>query len=363
MRVVVAILLLLLPVAAGEPVQVLDDPEGDVQLRAEGQAQALPQDLYSDIDLVGLEVEEEVEAFRFQTKVAGIPGEGDPDGEGGVIAVRFQHHDQEFLLEMQRFAVIGDFSAAMLNTRPVGGDEWDFAWYAEQVEIDRGAGTYTVSVPRQALADSNGAPPFAGRALEAFRAQSRSLLSGSGLVYLEGEPLARSPVHVEDFMPASGAGDVAVDVRMGPEQSGHVRLASQEPRRASNGEASTFVFWAEAHNMDDEEDVLVLAATDAPSGWGIVFPHPVLAMGAGERVMFPVVVSTPFAHQHGSAATFLVEAVSQRDPRPSAGSNWGSRSWRSRNRQGTMTRSTSIPARPVSPAPRPTASSATYAPS
>ena len=323
MRRSVTVLLLVLLLAPGAtaqsaapPVEVLQDGTGDLEAEAEGQKAPFDADAYTDMDLTGLTVEERREAFVFTVAVADIKEPQEENGEGGLISVRFRHNDREFDLQIDQNSIVGSFTDAYLLARPVGTEEWSWVWYdPEAVSVDRAGDAFVIAVPREQLADEVGAPPFVGRSLQGFWAESRTLFSGASFFNLNGQGgLVRSPLYIRDRMPDDGMGTVDVEVRLGLAQVGHLVLHSDDPRRASNGEASTFVFEAYAHNTGGDDDLAVLAAKDVPSGWSVVFPHPVIALEAGQTATFPVVVSTPFAHQHGSAKTFVVEATSESAP-------------------------------------------------
>jgi hypothetical protein len=312
--VLLALLLLPLPVLGQAPATVLSDPKGDVLAGPPGSGQPAPPEAYGYLDLESLSVSEQDDTFTFVVKVADLRSYSETPTEGGVIDVAFLHNDREFRLSILRFNFFGGSTSVSLYARPAGGSDWAYQWRdPNAIQADEAADTYTVVVPRGDLADAQGAPPFLGRNLEQFEATSRSLLSNPDLGIFGGDPVAEVPFQVVDRMPNQGREGV-FPVTKGLAQTGHARLQSAEPRRASNGEASTFVFSVTARNLGDNSDVFTLSTRDVPSNWVVTLPQPVVELAGGDAAELPVVLSTPFAHQHGTFTTFIVELTSVADP-------------------------------------------------
>lgn len=312
----VSALLFALPAAAQPEAdasqQILEDPPGDVEMvLADGSSQpAQGQD--GALDLVGAWVEETRDTFGFTLQFEDLRTE-----EGRMVLdsvearLHFMVHDRPYQLEFYNYVdVAGDFQGAQLRTHD-GDEEWyTVSW--QPAEADPDADTLTTHVPRDGLPDQKGASPFPGREIHSFWAESNGMLDNWRVCY--GLDCQEPPVRVQDRMPDEGTGDASWTVRLGVEQTGHARLSSPDPVRTSNGEASAFVFPVRAWNTGDEEDLFALQATGVPDRWDVTFPQPSVALGPNETRDVPVLLTTPFGHQHGAIETFLVEMVSVADP-------------------------------------------------
>lgn len=308
-------LLLLAAVPTGQPqatvatITVLEDAANDVQ--ATGPApQGVPGDTFSSIDLIAVHVTEERADMLIGFEVAAWDA---PDGRlsGLLMTLDFQHNGRVFRVQTESIV------------QPQGRDTTARSWLQspdatgvyrniEELFGERLDGnTFTVPVPRNLLVDDAGAAPFPGRTLAGFWAQARWFeIDGIGLG--SGTPTLTTPTAV-DRAPDTGEGTIAVPIQFGLLQSGHARLATNEPFRVSNGEASTFVFTIQATNLGAEDDFFEFGAQGVPSGWDVQLPR-LTRIAAGQNVSLPVIARTAFAHDHGSVADFVVEMSSQADP-------------------------------------------------
>ncbi len=327
MRRTFALLLvfLLLPVAQGqgepepgEPVRVLEDPAGDyyAALR-DGPGINDPIAYYEFMDMEWLDVAESDDGFLFTLKVVDIEGPLDETvgfSDGGFFWIQFTHKDWDYRLAIERpsgqleitywASLFGKFQYA---------DDWGFLWSDnEGVEVDMAAATVSYFVSRGDLADSRGAAPLPGRTLTDFHVLATQRSSRASADF-NGQTL-QFPWQLQDRMPDTGTGQVAFPVQMGLEQTGHAFLRSDEPYRASNGEATTFLYTVVASNTGDAADVFGLEASGIPNGWDVQLPLAGVSLGPGESVQLPILVATPFAHIHGGTAEFLLEMRSVSDP-------------------------------------------------
>jgi len=315
LRAAVAALMIgvLLPgVQAQEPgsIGVLEDPAEDASFQAMGQSQPAPAAVAAAVDLVGLTVTEDEPGFLFTLAVRELP----QDTSSGEVLTRygvtFRHHDVEYRVRVERQVLPGSAPASF--TRLERYDPGQGTWFTTTVlsaTEDPSAASLSVHVPREILLDASGAEPYPGRALESFWALSMGVLRFADIDIMG----TRADATVQDRMPDTGEGAVPVPVVFGIAQTGHARLESLEPFRASNGEATTFVFTVTARNIGQEEGRFDLAAPQVPSGWDVRTPG-TITLPAGGSQDVPVVVRTPFAHAHGSRAAFVLEMTSQADP-------------------------------------------------
>ncbi|MFA5943290.1 MAG: hypothetical protein WC876_02360 [Candidatus Thermoplasmatota archaeon] len=101
---------------------------------------------------------------------------------------------------------------------------------------------------------------------------------------------------------------------MGIAQLGSARLTSDQPTRASNGESTTFVFSVAASNSGATPAVFRIFWEGAPAAWDVTMARPVFELKAGETVQKHLLVTIPFAHQHGEFETMRVKMTTDEDP-------------------------------------------------
>lgn len=317
----VALLMLLLAVPApalaqDEPVPVLADDEGDVYVSVQGTQGPAAASAYPAVDLVALQVSEEPGAFTFVLQVADLrPGTEETGADGSAYTIGFAHNGREFRLDLYHNvpAISGGVLFPSLSARDSPDAEWAFVWGDPRaVVVDYAADLLATRIPREVLADADGAVPYPGRSLEGINVASFSTLSGGTINVVVEVPV---PTTVADQMPEPGEPFGALPVQLGVTQDGHARLFSAMPFRASNGEATTYVFQVVAQNLAPEEDVMELAAVGVPARLTVVLPVPLVVLGPNETQEVPVLVTVPFGHDHGSAASFILELHSQNDPR------------------------------------------------
>ncbi len=303
-----ALLLALLALAA--PAQaLLTDPAGDLTMRVEGQDQPTSDERYAALDLTALEVTESEAGFTFVLSVAAFH----PPGElyivnDGIYSIQFRHEDVTYLVRIQRAIAEQDYTWGDLLKLD---DQQATFIDVLDVVADLDAATLTTTVPHDQLLDSKGSQPFPGRFLEDFAVESH-LRSSQGF-FTVGDVNAGSSLDVWDRMPDAGFGADALPVTIGLRQSGHAALSSPVPIRGSNGEEGTFVFELVAENRGDTADTFAITARGVPGNWNVAIPDALLEIPAGESVRIPVLVGTPFSHQHGAVQKFLVEMQSQTD--------------------------------------------------
>ena len=301
-------LLALLPSAQAA---LLEDPEGDLRVESGGPSAPLVGPAYASIDLVALDVSEDPEAFTFTLGLADL-AEPDSAPDGRTCWVSFRHGQRAFLI--RDAALNSALGPGLVTLYSRDGDgPWEGRYEADlQATADQASDALTYRLARADMADASGAAPYPGRTLEGLGARCTNSLAGSS--FLPGVLDVPAPGTVVDDAPELGLPMPAWPVRLGAAQSGHALLTSPQPFRASNGEATTYRFNVSAHNLGGNEDSFTLAATGVPTGLGITLASDELVLAAGERRAFDVWVEVPFAHDHGSASSFVLELRSASDP-------------------------------------------------
>jgi hypothetical protein len=315
----IAVLLLPLPSTAQEPAgpsTLLEDGTADVQAHAQGtNLAAIPGGRFAATDLVGLSLQESPTDFTFTLAVAGLSSSGETVAESAMYDVRFAHNGVQFRLLAFRTVLPAPELFASLSSLDPGNGRWT---WIEQVPVsaDVGAGTLSMPVLRDLLLDRDGAAPFPGRSLTGFRVESAGLLDTTRDASISLGPGVTVPLpgaRIHDAMPDQGNGTLGWPVRFGLAQTGDARLASLVPVRASNGEATTFVFTVKATNLGPKQ-LFRLGTSGVPATWQVGLPSDVVELGAGASVDLPILVSTPFAHEHGRLQQFVLEMAGVDDP-------------------------------------------------
>lgn len=292
---------------------LMEDPSGDQVVSMDGQP--IPLDgRYRNMDLRSASITETEDAFTFTVTVDSMDDDL-PLLEWGTVNLAFAHNGQEYRIQFRPLISFtanegqGDVEvpyAFLLRHDPT---EDAFVEVLARDAVTDGA-SMSIDVPRMALLDPQGSPPFPGRVLSGFEAWSEGQ---EGLIYLsQGEPTVRRPT-VDDRMPDDGPSPIEVPVFHGIQQEGHVRLSSPEPMRASNGEATVFYYELEARSLGPA-DRYTPVARDLPAGWEVRFNTDSVAVNESGTTQFLAEVTIPFAHKHGSQETILVELPSQTDP-------------------------------------------------
>ncbi len=325
MRTFLAVLLLaaLLPVpASGQaPTTLLEDPAGDVRSEVAGTVGPSAAALYPGADLLTLGVEESQHSFTFRLTMAAVPSATDPGLDGVNYLIHFSHNGRQF--EIMVWKVLESLQSvspqppfAWLAYRDSDEAAWSFIWISETAPFfDTAAKSLTIDVLRLDLADAEGATPFPGRSLEGIRAEAHASLEDAQIISIGGSSAVEDlyPQRFVDEMPDDPSSSASLPIAIGPRQTGHARLTSDHPFRSSNGEATTMLFAVDAHNLDDADDRFELTANSVPRGYSLTLPVPVVDVPAQSSVEVPVLLTMPFGHQHGAAASFLLEMASLSD--------------------------------------------------
>jgi hypothetical protein len=306
------------PTAAQDSAALLSDPAGDVQLLVAGTPTAPDSAAaYSGADLRSLAIAETRTEFTFTITVEDLkPAEQDSAADGISISTYFTHNGREFRLEMIRSLPAVDATFyGYLNARDSANAEWNGLWFTgTEVRGDVDADTLSVTIPRDMLADAEGALPFPGRSLEGIHVKAGSTFQDAYISVGNPVPRVEWPANPSDDLPDDAAAAATYPIALGVAQSGHAFLSSQTPFRASNGEATTYILTAVAENLGDAADRFTFAVAGASSRITVVVPVQVLALEGKASHEVPVLVTVPFGHQHGDTESFILEMTSESDP-------------------------------------------------
>ena len=298
------LLVLLMVAPATAQVVVLEDEGDDATASAAGVADVQGYDTRG-FDLVSLAIDERTDAFDFILQVSGLDKDPETELDSAVYTVDFQHEDVGYRLRYVRqvlFGGVGYYGDVMVFD---AGRQGYVTIHRGDLDVSVGDGTMTFEVPRQMLVDGNGTAPTLGREFSLLRAFSRANMG----IFAEGF----SALRIEDAMPDSGFSEEPYKIVQGLVQTGHARLFSENPVRASNGEEATFVYYVDAVNLGEGSDRFDLGVEGVPQGWRITLPAPTIRIDGNSTQPFPVLVTIPFTHQHGAFEDFVLTLTSHRD--------------------------------------------------
>ena len=305
-QVLIAIVLLaaLAPGARAAEEPLLTDPEGDAQwvgaiagARLPG-APAAGAPFVQGNDLVSFSLAETEDALSFTIEVANM--EGEPQGTATVTELAFG--GREYRLMMGYFT--GSLSNSAGNAYAYLQEREDDAWaYVARLEppvVDRAAGTLAGTLPKVYLMDAKQAIPGRGDTVEILRVAADANGIGFGVVQ----------ARVVDEMDAG----VGIVMQLGDLAEGDLEMSAQDRVRVSNGGATTFVFQATLRNRGETAHTIRIGAEDLPAGWVARVQPQTVVIQPDEARTVSVLVSVPFAHEHGGHSSLNLTATSEQDP-------------------------------------------------
>lgn len=299
------------PAAAPAAVEVLTDAAADVHAQAQGQDQAVPQGRYAAMDLLAASLQETVDKVVATLKVSSLAAEPGNPVDDVTYTLRFTYQGLEYGIVVERYGTLtGEHFAHGYLARFDSGTMNRLG--SIQVMEDPATNTIVATVNRNDITDANGAMPFPGRSLGSFWAETHLPYANQPFIYL-GVAEVPFPADFTDRMPDSGMGTVTFPIQLGLRQEGHALLSSTDPMRASNGEATTFVFSVAARNLAEGEDLFRLTTANVPADWSVLAPDEYLRLAGGESRDVPVLATVPFTHTHGEAKEFTLEMRSTTD--------------------------------------------------
>lgn len=307
-------ILVALLVAAPAAAQTYPDAEGDTSVRVLNQwHEDAPG--WDGVDLVSLTLTEDPSTFRFAVEVVGFSGPTETRHDAATYFITLAHGGRPHAVSLVRNGLEDAWYGNLYEVDPgTGNVRWLGPLDARGSDAERGG---WVEVPRHHLLDRFGSAPGAGGLLEDVTvhalSHSAGLLCCFNLMDLNRGNLAEA----RDLL---DAGDHGV-LYGGGESTGPVRLVATHPYRASNGGATTLRYEVEAVNSGDD-GTFVLEARDVPDGWSVTLPGR-LELPAGGRAAIPVLVETPFVHQHGTSSGFQVVLTDEGDAATRASTTLG----------------------------------------
>lgn len=292
-------------------IDVLSDVRGDVHAALQGQSPAIPDARFKALDLVAASAQETRDELLFTIQLSSLADNEVPIAEDGMYTLHFRYQDVDYAVVVDRYVSTDVYLYGQLTRTEPGSQQISYVGYVAAVE-DTAAGTITATVRRDDVTDLNGASPFPGRSLQAFWAETHIPYRGGNFINI-GVTSVSFPVDVTDRMPDSATGATPLPIRLGIAQQGHALMTSPDPMRASNGEATTFVFTVHAKNLGGNEELFEMTPTGAPANWAVTVPDQYLRLKGGEAKDIPVLVSVPFYHVHGDVKRFILEMRSTTD--------------------------------------------------
>jgi len=303
---------------------VAEDITSDVKVCDATVCQPAPGGRFGPTDLKSLDVQETNEGFSFILGVATLsPSPAEiPGAESGRYAIMFQNFDRQFRLNIQRFTFGGtQYAASLQALDPARHGYFTVTNNPQDIEVkeDLTANTVTATLKhRDLLVDGHGAAPHPEVPFTGFHATAAALSNNIQFGRAPGAGGQKLPVPTAtDAMPDSQNSTLnggAMPIHFGVLQSGHARLKADIPARSSNGEATTFVYEVLAMNMGASEDHFNLLTIGVDPTWQVKLPADQVVIPGNGTLRLLILVTTPFAHQHGKFVNFLLEMHSVSDP-------------------------------------------------
>ncbi len=317
-RTVCVLFLLALP---GVQAALLQDATGDVQGRHFDLA-STPLVGWGAMDLVSLELEELPDVIRFTVTAAGLEGTWDYDaGNYFVYVARGErHYTIRMYQDNQGTAVISDLHAT--EGRSVFGP----LIANLEAHVDASAGTITTDVPREYLVDQDGAVPARGGVLDQIVVSAEAHATGlytDGFAGLQGGPFIISDRMPDDWASAEHPPANYTFLYGGGARQGPVEIELDRAFRASNGEATIYVYRVTVTNAGNNTDAFNLLAESLPPEWELRFPGNRIQLDAGESSSFDAYLRVPFQHVHGATMQADMRIQSERDPNIWASTQFG----------------------------------------
>lgn len=302
--VYLAALLLTVPVASAQATStaneapLAEDPKGDVQGTPLG-GPTQPVSGFEHVDLTGLWITEDPDAMHVKLQLAAMDGQ--PGADQPSTYTYFVFDGIEYRVWQGRSA---DNAAwfSTLQSASVGSTSFRFvAQLASRYDTD--AQQVWTTIDRELLPGTSGRSFGRGDELTGIYAKA---FAGAGYAATFNDPTlpVRGPLlDVTDRVPDADGLTLAIQYG-GAEAIGGVGLTVEQPYRASNGAATTYLYDLEASNDGDSARQLRLEALHVPAGWNVSLPGAVLELAAGATVSFQLALTTLFFHEHGTSRSF-----------------------------------------------------------
>lgn len=303
--------LLLVPLSIAQNVASaesrVEDPAGDERIRVIGENTTRVGDAYSHVDLREVWISNEtLDSFEVGLRLQEWedPLANQPENLfWRQLRIHFRFANATYVV-----ADHAPFSSmpgcgpnqALLWTND-GRQGWNSELYSDDLvaclssTVDPASASWRVTVPKEHIKSARQVPVQEGNTLQALAANAwQSTING---------------LNVGDRAPDNGWGPRFL-LQEGPgERHGDIFLVPEVPVRASNGESTTMVFPVKLVNRGLSDDVVAIAAETPMPDWTVRAPARLRAP-AGQTVVFPVILSVAFSHQHGATEFFELKAES-----------------------------------------------------
>jgi hypothetical protein len=301
------------PFAAGEGDDsqgglIVEDSRGDVSFQIGSSSQTAP--ISSDsVDLLRAWISNEtVDDIEFGAQVAAWDS-GDAFTERRRVSWTFKFGERMHEIRSPFGAVASDCEPeeAALYRSETSSRVFQVQCLGDPI-VDRTAASVRVVVPKALIANERDVLWTAGTAISEIRVQV-----SSGATVL-GQPAAT--IAAFDIAPNDAPAGPYI-AQVADAQAGHIFLVSDQARRVSNGESTTFVFPIRLLNVGDAEDTVHLRVETSYPEWTIKLPVRIRAPSQMETP-FPAIVTLNFTHDHGTDQTFRIIAESTLVPESKA---------------------------------------------
>lgn len=273
---------------------LMTDAPGDVAAKLADQAAPAPAGAWDAVDLVSLALTEAPDSFAFDLGVVDLGPDG-PRQDWGSFEVDFLFGGTAFQVYLYRSIDNAAFYGRLL----VDGH------YLHDLPAlrDLATGHVGTTLDRRELVASDGRLPGKGDLIEAIHVRSTANIAQT--VSASDSPAT----WVGDVMPDAGL--VSWTVLHGGSQGVGARLASTQPFRVSNGEATTYEIPVQATFDGTETARFRLTAEGVPMGWQVQLPGDLVDLPIGRPVSFGVLLTVSFAHIHGSTQAFVLRLAEE----------------------------------------------------
>lgn len=284
---------------AAEP--FLTDEANDTSLSTGflGQSQPFDNEQAAPADLISLDVAQTLDTIGLTLAVRSFES---AMGIETRYIFTFERGNITYLVETNQFlGVRGGYASYLAR---IIDDERSYSWeYVSDLEttVDPATNTISIALPKVFLTDHEDRAPRRDDVLSNFRVESVGEVLFSQFV-----------LAFRDQMPDTAAGP-SLKLEGGAFSNGHLSLDSLDAFRASNGGSSTFVMNAVLRNDAPLDDDVELLVEDLPEGWDAKVPARQFLPASGE-VPVTILVSVPFAHEHGGVSSFNLTAKSSLKP-------------------------------------------------
>lgn len=303
--IALVVLTLLAPLGAAQV--LLEDAPDDVGATTPaGDSVLLPGSLRGMVDLLSLEVSDSPESILLGVEVAQIMDGQEPDGARYWVQFVFEDKEYRAIVDLAGDLPIYTVDGAGLQSRNLGANSWTGVGEIEASVSVGSPARIDIAIPREFVQDQAGRTSVAGQELSNFFVMSQDHASQGTIVSAVGIGLV---TEITDTMPDDGLGFGVYALQFGASGAASVEISSPLFTRGSNGESGVVIFDAYVTNHDSVARDVLVRTGEIPSQWSVEAARPAIHLESGDQVHVPIVVTIPFAHQHGTLKTFQVTII------------------------------------------------------